>query len=430
MKAWGLAIVWVVCVQAGVIAWGFDELEEPFGWPAFQVPEEVVEHEDTYISSMWAQCLQHGFVKATESAGFVQPDIESEEVRLRNVFLRKPLRYQKLLQKDKEGHLVKAPLVVYFNGVFAYDKNSKSNLMRLFHGWGYHVISLPHPWSLLFISAKPQFSLGHLEYEARVLLQVLQQQKELLSKDDHLDGIHLVGLSHGAILATAVAAFNTQLSAPLPIEGVTGLSPPYHLDVAKDRLDRMMDDTEKRYRGMTGLHVLMYARSICKKHKRDMPQRIDKAKTLVAWLGFQNPIVDALYKYEKEVGLPSKDPLPHVFRRDSLRDTFDFKTKLRFRSILKNYFPDVIPVIRNKGGVAYWVNQALEGGFQNFRYIVTQNDFLNNPGAWSREEGPSQHIMQFLEENKVDMIVLPYGGHYGYSHKKWFWDLMRNAFKQ
>ena len=396
------------------------EDEAIFGWPQLTVPDPIVEHENTYISSLWSQCIKNGLIKNNN----VAPEIEIQDIRPRSNLLKKPLPIQQLFQRDSNRRIVKAPLVVYFHGVFGFDKNKRSPMMRKFHGWGYHVISMPHPWSSVFIKSKPQFSLSHLQYEAKVLLDIITKRINQMEASNHIENVHFVGLSHGSMLATAAAALNSEQEDPLTIEGVTGISPVHDILVTAKLLDTYIDQTEKRYRNLTGLNVIRYAQDVCQKHKKNLKRRIEKAKTLVAWIGFQNPIVNSLYLYEKEVGLPQNQTLPHILRRNSLSKTYEFKTKLRLKAILKNYFPDVIPVLNEKGNLNYWISKATNNGFRRFRYIVSENDFLNSPNVW-----PNKEKRKELAQTGVDFIVLPYGGHYGFSHKSWFWNFIHRTFE-
>jgi hypothetical protein len=384
-------------------------------WPADVVENShryQVPYKDGFLSSAWGICF--------ESNDRYKFDFGFERVSVQTSHLRRPISIPHIYQIDNRYRPVPAPVVFFLSGAFG-DAEGPSNLQML--NWyskiGYHVIAIHDPWSKPYIKAGPYASLGDPEKEAESLYEIIKKTLVTLKVRGLVLGKpRIVGLSHGAFLGTVIATLDSESQKPIGFEDVTAWSAPYDLNETVDALDSALNETFSDYLNSSVGKVGRRYIELCKLDGLIRPPRDlqEEAKMMTTWFGFQDFLVEALYDYEKYVGLPDGKTLPGGVNDKKSPNEKTFKAAVRFRSTLTNYFPDALKVVESeKGKISYWISRAALNGFKDIRLFASEDDFLNKNSAWKSPV-------------KYDLILIDSGGHFGYRRLDWFEEVFRMSF--
>jgi len=331
-------------------------------------------------------------------------------------FANREIKLKAVLQKDKAGNLIKAPVVFYIPGAFSNVDIQQTRRFRHDLGeLGYHVVSFPNPWGTDFVKARPNKAIGDTNYEGQAMFALILGARDFLAKRNILgDYSRLVGVSYGGFVSTVVSALNVEAKDPMQLKDTTIISPPLTFEKTLQNLDTLVL-RNKKYIKMNLISLLSKFKKVCKLKNDEFasPKIIRSAEGLVIRGGFFDDLITSVTKYNKIFSLAK---VPGYFFGLLSRRYRKWKHNFTFETYFKEFAPENLKIIRSElGNLYYWKNRAKEGGYNKFRIVLAQNDFLNN-----KED---------IRHTK-DTIVLPTGGHYGFRYLPWFKELLNLSFTQ
>ena len=151
----------------------------------------------------------------------------------------------------------------------------------------------------------------------------------------------------------------------------------------------------------------MYKRykKYCKlKNDRHVSKRdLQRVEGIVIRGGFYDGLIGSVGKYNRIFKLKN---IPDVFFGKLSKRYKNWKKSFNFKTYFDEFAPKNLEVLKSKfGSFYYWKERAKRSGYNNFRVLLAQNDFINAP----------EDII-----SSPDTIILETGGHYGFRHLKWF----------
>lgn len=331
-------------------------------------------------------------------------------------FAYKDIKLKAVLQKDVDGNLINAPVVFYIPGAFSNVDIQQTRRFRHDLGeMGYHVISFPNPWGTDFVKARPNKAIGDTYYEGRAIFALIQKAHEYL-RERKIAGEYsrLVGVSYGGFVSTVVSALNVEAGDPINLKDTTVISPPLLFSKTLQNLDTLVIRNNK-YIKMNLLSLLSKFKKVCKLDSDQFadPKILRSAEGLVIRGGFFDDLITSVTKYNKIFSLAK---VPGYFFGLLSRRYRKWKHSFTFEKYFKEFAPENLEIIRSEfGSLYYWKKRAQKNGYDNFRVVLTKNDFLNN--------------FEDIRHDK-DTIVLPTGGHYGFRYLPWFSKLLNLSFSK
>lgn len=380
--------------------------------------EDVLDHIDNYYHP-----LENGFVSTVNgqcrgpNIYYWQMDTKIKNFRVRSSYMAsKELPVKIGLQKNRDGKVIKAPLMFIIPGAF---NNLSGRLPRqLTHAFtklGYHTVTFPNPWGTQYIEEKPLYPIGSVVQEGQSLYEAMRFIHEAFSEQDILSGeVKLYGVSYGGFLSVMINALDAESDRPIINGAVTSVSPPFDLAQTLKRLDGFISETQS-FIGIGLFSTLRKGLGLCllKENESVDSKNIKNAKGLTISSGFHSNLISSLMAYDKAWRLRS---VPHA-RLGSYSPVFRRWMKgMSFTKFYETYNPMGLKSIQSDEGDLYaWMNRAQAAGSYHARIIVSQDDFLNE-----------NQIMPYDSYNE-ETIILPNGGHYGFRSLNWYQQFQKKA---
>jgi len=360
---------------------------------------------DPFVATLWGNKCQdrlHDDTPKDISVSLYQaPNTDTEQKYL-------TVKIQLKLDADKKP--LKAPLMILIPGAFAnLDDNSAINWSHRFIQLGFHVLTVPNPWGVDFVSHKANIKLGDFMKEAQSLYQSIRYSVEYLEKREILEGeISLIGLSYGAFLSAMIKAFDAESFNPIIDGNVTLFAPPFSLGRTLELLDEAIDEVRQDYLDTNLLLVYYKLKMVCMLGTVDDLTQIRRhdSKGIVTRFAFHEEMIRSLTLYNQVWNL---DLIPKKRKdREAWRIGMDFNT------YFSRYAPELLANLNSeKSNVSYWIQRSINRGFNNIRLHTAEDDFLNDEKVWPTF--------------RRDFYLVDRGGHLGYQYLPWLEELVRKT---
>ncbi|MCO4780918.1 MAG: hypothetical protein KC646_01235 [Candidatus Cloacimonetes bacterium] len=401
----------------GAISLLFTTVNFSAGWS-----QEVIDHSEKY-----SHPFQNGFVATlssicnkpkTKEKNMIVP-VEQWEMPVESL-LNGPLPLRVGLQQDDQGNKIKAPVLFYIPGAFSNLKNGQSRQwMDEGTRLGYHVISPPNPWGTDYVGLKPKAMLGDVEEEAKSIYSAFRQAITRLDKDGLVDHskIRIAGVSAGSFLTAIISALDAKNDSPIGFYDSTILSAPFNFGRTLDRLDQVVLESKEPFMGMSLVSVLLRYKSFCKAEKKNelTEKHYETAQGLTVYQGFHSELIKSIKVFDKVNNLNS---IPGGVLGSLSPKYKKWKRSMNFHKFFDVYAPETkVKLVGKYGDLLYWINQAKKSGYDHFRVINCEDDFLNADALWNA----------YAKRGK-DIILLEDGGHYGFRHLPWFKEFFQVAY--
>jgi hypothetical protein len=330
-------------------------------------------------------------------------------------FSKKEIKIQGVLQRDEKKNFIKAPVAFYIPGAFSnIDISQTRRFMHDLGNMGYHVLVFPNPWGTDFIKTRVNKPIGDVHFEGQAMFSLIKRAYGILNEMDiTTDKSRLIGVSYGGFVTSVVSALNIEENNPLRLVDSTIISPPLLLPKTLNNLDKLVEDNRET------IHlnlISLYSRYLkyCKLENdfHASEKELQQVEGLVIRGGFYDSLIGSVGKYNKIFKLKL---IPDFFYGVLSKKYRRWKKSFNFQSYFDEFAPKNLDVLKSQyGSLYYWKNRAASAGYDNFRVLLAQNDFLNNP----------EDII-----STPDTMVLHTGGHYGFRHLKWFDKFLEISFK-
>jgi hypothetical protein len=340
------------------------------------------------------------------------------------------------LQRDSKNRIIRAPLAIFLPGTFGNLNEVMGNrwldsLTRL----GYHVVAFPNPFGTDFVSEIPISKLGTVTNEAENLYGVVREVFKKLRLLHGLNGtVRLIGISLGGFFTSVLGALDAEHPNPIFTTDMTIMAPPFHIGRGIDRLDALVDELRDPFQEMGLIKMYLKFRRACNLEDPTNPGQevLTDAKGLVAFPGFYKGLMKSVKAYDKVRNLNYVPSEKKAYQ--------EWKNRFKFSTYYKDLNQEGRKIILSKKGhLYYWISRAQAAGFPNIRVLTTTDDFFNDSGVWgSIEDNPLKDgmggiydlMLNEYEWDRIqkDIIVLKYGGHYGFRGNPWFENFIRLAF--
>lgn len=379
---------------------------------------DVLEHIDNYFHP-----LENGFVSTVNgqcrgpNIYYWQMVTRVQNFRVRSSYMAsKELPVKIGLQKNRDGEVIKAPVMFIIPGAF---NNLSSRLPRqitdAFTKLGYHTVTFPNPWGTQYIEEKPLHPTGSIVQEGESLYEGMRYIHQAFKEQDILSGeVKVYGVSYGGFLSVMINAMDAESNDPIINGDVTSVSPPFNLAQTLDRLDGFISETQP-FIGIGLFSTIRKGLGLCLLKENDSvdSENIKNAKGLTISTGFHSNLISSLMAYDKAWNLGS---VPHS-RLGSYSPVFRRWMKgMSFTRFYETYNPQGLESVRSDEGDLYaWMRRAQNAGNYHARVIVSQDDFLNE-----NDELPED---SYSEET----VILPNGGHYGFRSLNWYQQFQKKA---
>ncbi len=315
------------------------------------------------------------------------------------------------LQKDKEGNLSKAPLMLHIPGIFSDIRDLQSfRVLDDFASRGFHTIVIPNPWSAQYIEEGAQDMPGYMESESTAILDIISQVKESLLQGDLVSDVHLSGNSYGGFLVAVIAALDAESPHPIVTGQTTITAPPYQVKHALNALDKLMIDFKDIYDNLSDLDKLVILQSYrSAKKETDLFLVARKlAPAFIAFPGFNEFLGRTMVAVNKmkQVGVVPE------FKTES--DFLKWSHSYNFDRYTAEFNPEILPLMLSEiGRIDYWIQRSLAAGNKRIRMISAANDFINVGDLHRMEKIPAENY-----------ILIPKGGHSGFTGFPWYKQFM------
>lgn len=342
-------------------------------------------------------------------------EIEEEEVTNSNLD-EGEMPYLELLVKDENGEFKRNNKTIFFMpGVFTrVSDESIERVMKIMAQDGYHVIGLPNPFSVDYVEQGPKHFPGDAEAEAESYYQTIQRlHRKYKSRGLFSDQVRVIGISYGAFVTAVMSSVDSTRANPL-FKDVTLLAPPHQMYETLMRLDEYTEETEKEFGVMNLATTAKRAFQVCRNgNLSDIPLIFKSyAKALVAQYAFKRPFISLLKAYKKSTGRLNIPPRANFLAYKRWKRDVSFSQFLNL-----GIARDVKQRLQSERGlITYWLEQAQRNRPEfDYRIVTADDDFLNEPGDWNAFVGDQ-------------LILLPYGGHYGFRSDPWLKQFLQLAF--
>ncbi|MBC7385916.1 MAG: hypothetical protein H7301_07120 [Cryobacterium sp.] len=363
---------------------------------------------DAYGSTVWGVLAADGMFRSAAPGNSPFVPTLLENARYRTGWIEGNSSFQ---SADVDGNKkIRAPLIILLPGIFMDGESAETiALANYFYKRGYHVASLPNPWSPRAIRHKPRRKPGDLTFESRVTLELIRSIVEKIGADK-VSTVSLLGESYGAILSTAVFATDQSDLRPIINGKVMGISPPLNLRDGASRLDEGIEKNEGRFGECGSLPVVwtLFRKILGRPNavQSELGERALNCMEPLVFRVFRDSLADSVAAIKSslinEAGNSEFLPDPSAEARVAPR-----KTGLRFGKVFDTIVPENKPLLRSPiGDLSYWANQLSPESRERLRIISASDDLLNVGKTWSTDESPA-----FSKEN---LFLLPWGGHLGF----------------
>lgn len=372
--------------------------------------DDIYDHADHFPMQL------QGMFATTLVGTCMEPDIkykrmngQVEKVSIQNSFLETgkiDIRVGTPYKEDVKS-VMNSPIVFIIPGAFNnLDDSQARYLMSLLLKKGYVTITVPNPWGTDFISHGVKKPTGTVSYEGDVIYETFKNSYAYLKRLGFKgDDVRVLGVSYGSFLAAMVAAKNSEEENPVNIVDSTILSPPYQLGETISRLDHWVSES-RPFINNSLLRALYKLITFCREANisNDSEFEENKAMSLVIGAGFHRELLRSVMLYDKMKNL---NKIPGRKLGTFSRKHLLWRKYFTFDKYFETYAPEAkAEMMTEIGDLNYWTQKARDNGFDNFRILTSENDFLNEP------------VSNFAPNEST--ITLETGGHYGYRGMSWY----------
>lgn len=397
---------------------------------------------DGYVSTIWgAVHSQPRSIKGVKGARVYK--LKTDQFKSGNILL------SGYLDRDKQGRLLKRPLVAIIPGIFSnHDDSTCLRTLNQISKLNFHVFCLPNPWSKVYIQAQPADGTlpGKLKEEAIIEHNIVKTLVADLQSKQQVTDVHLMGFSYGAFVAGVVKSLDEASAKPIFTGLTTLLSPPVRIFRSMTRLDALFAQEQERYKKTSSLQIYAMVSNYLTAYKDSdlSPNTIKHAPMVVGFQAFHRNLIKTLKLLnqvvrkgtgikaqtinqgevltEVEDGLNSGSntfmsnigPMSIPVGPSSRKEMLDY----RFEDYINHNYSksEIDEYKKDMGNLLYWVGTNKD---HRVRIMSAKDDFLNEAADW-------EELRQFSERSpNANLFVNLYeGGHMGYMSTKWFAKLL------
>ncbi|MCB9060002.1 MAG: hypothetical protein H6622_00600 [Halobacteriovoraceae bacterium] len=416
-----IAVIMTLILNVGLAGWDQDVRNVVNQYP--------IKLDNTFSSTLLGLC--YAYPRLLEGDRFPIKTIKVPT----NMLDSRGLNIKVGLVRNKNGKINRdAPYVFVITGAFNNLNGAlPKSMMNAFLDMGYNTVVIPNPWGTEFIKSGTRKPVGTILYEAEVIHDVIKNTAKLLL----IDKFRLFGISYGSFLAAMVSTFNAQDGSPYNILDTTIISPPVNMGHTLENLDVLVSQT-KKYHGASVIQSAINLFKFCQKTSPSVYRKKDQntAKGLVVSVGFHGELINSVTLYDdlkhlnivpkrnlKILSSVERQKLTHYeyyqYQRERKKEVDIFDNWVKNYNFSK-YFHDFAPEAKEQitsdfGRLSYWINQSKVLGYDKFRILIAEDDFLNS----------QEDIYEGFED---DSIYLRFGGHYGFRDQSWYFNFLKEAY--
>jgi pimeloyl-ACP methyl ester carboxylesterase len=300
----------------------------------------------------------------------------------------------------------RAPLRVFLTGLFG---NLNDSVAASHIAWlretGSHVLALPNPWSTDWQASKPLALPGEVAREAESVLALVRWAIQKLGPET-VGEVHLLGVSYGAFLATAVAAIDAQAPSPVITGKVTAFSPPSSLIEASAAFDEgflAIDRDSVCAKPLPLGFLLDFAWAT---NTRGLKPLTRHCADPLLFGSFHMGLIDLGMALDRRLELGK---VPHPQRE--ARKFREWKRTFTLSALLQDFIlrgQDPPPELLENAFLQTWLAKLSPEAALRYRILIAKDDFLSQHTDWSA-------LLRSQEVPAASSFELPWGGHYGYS---------------
>lgn len=348
-----------------------------------------------YVST-WSEGHSQTVHSACRLAKFAKNDLQADYLRFpvaNSYYQNNKSHIDLILKKDKNGSLVKAPLLVFISGIFGEPFGGiASHLVKRFSDQGFHVLSLGNPLGKSNLDDKPRYPLAHFIKEAEAFYEKIKAAKANLHRLGLVtENVSLYGISYGAFVSAVIKKIDREEI----IKKLILVSPPKNFGLAISNMDNLVKESEAFKSYADWMFPVMSIPFCLNPPKILTLKKAQRAKAIFTFSGFQRGLADQINYADKlfdwgYVPRHSKE----VFRK--------WRQNLTFNYYFENFFPQLKRLFYSPlANLFYWVKLSDE----NVIILSSHDDVLNNGVTWP------DHERVFL--TKI-------GGHYGFANSQFY----------
>lgn len=379
--------------------------------------------QNPYVATLW------GAIRSFSRRTF---SIDSQTLHLRHPDFRATIKSNKkglpitiALQKDRLGVVQKRPLVFFIPG-FAGNHFGHWALsaIRRYYGAGNHVVVLPNPVSLDWVSLDYHAIPGDSVAESKTILDVMKAMRSYIG-ESHISQIHMAGESYGAFLTAMVAALDVSGESSNALlnkerSRIILESPPVDFLATLKNIDSRLDATELLYFNQCGsvsLKISVGLAQLFSLHKNKIDSTSDLcAESLVLHEGFRIKFFEILKSYYQH-----QNPGASSFDGYSLQD---WKNHLRFLTFFRKHNPQAASLLANAAyrNLGFWLSRVRAKSHVSIQVVSAMDDFINSTSAWIDNS--------FFNFDESHLLLVDWGGHMGFQGSQQYEGLLKSVFRK
>lgn len=327
------------------------------------------------------------------------------------------------LQRDRSGQPLKRPLVFFTPGFASGHLThwAVSAIVRYYH-LGYHVVTLPNPVSVAWVSQKYRGAPGDALQESKTLHSVMNEVRRHIG-DEHISVIYLAGESHGSFMTSLVAALDTEMVAPAEKllsdnSKIMLESPPHIFLETLNRLDNAIDASkaiyDKRCYGIMA-KVRVIASQLLHDEASEQGEIVNEcSEAIVLHDGFKEKLFEVAEAYAEAHNL---DFIPQDKKARA-----QWRMNLRMVPFFRDHSPASYALLQDPklNNLGYWLSIVRSNSNVQIYVAGAVDDFLNDPTLWK-----SNPYFKFDDSN---LLLYPWGGHMGFQITQAYEDLLKVTF--
>ncbi|MAW07170.1 MAG: hypothetical protein CME61_02690 [Halobacteriovoraceae bacterium] len=355
-------------------------------------------YDNSFIETVYSGCNLSKYKLDEINADFFQSPINNpyffSEKSILNFFL----------VKNENGHLKKAPLVIFMTGIFGgpFTGLGRHMVKRLTDS-GFHVISLGNPLGEENLKLKPKYPLASFINEAEAYWVNVKLGVQNLKRLNLIsENISMIGVSYGGFITAIMRKFDQSEASPF-IKKLVLISPPLNMGIGLGNMDQLILESEK-YRDKSDLWFDLKSIKYCLSPPRVSSEKEKEiAQAIFAHSGFQRDMAD-------KVSLADSIYDWHLVPKYSKTAYRNWRRRFLFN----DYFNDFFPVLKRlyysrASDLGYWLD------FKNKNNLIfsASDDPLNYGQVWPIEKS---------------VFLIETGGHYGFANSEFYEKFLRLVF--
>ncbi|MDG2400160.1 MAG: hypothetical protein P8M04_06280 [Akkermansiaceae bacterium] len=306
------------------------------------------------------------------------------------------------LQRNDSGALVSAPMVVLINGFYSVHNSDLKYFDQLYQR-GYHVLSLPTAWSLLYQNLKPNFPMGDFQKEAQVALDVLKNFINPLKSAGTVSSVGFMGHSYGTLVGIFMANLDNAHPA-LFDEDMVFVGPEANIEYALDHFDSYFKEFKIWNRCLLNKLKLLGSANRYEKAESwlDLKERdVNRAAPMLAYSAHRS-LINILKVLKPDF---------KKYLRKNHRRPMEFG----YRKYAKVYAPELLDIFGgDNGDFVKLYQKARRDNLRPLKILTSEDDFLNKAGAW--------------DDIQEEVMILEGGSHFGFLVSDWFKGFIKMSF--